>query len=93
MMLQSSADECNAMHKAAGYTQYIFNPLLFFIIFLLHRSTWGEGNQCIFFLVGFADQKSVNEQIEYESEAEEDLIMYPSTDTYQNLTYKVSKYC
>ena len=28
-MLQSSADECNAMHKAGGYTH-----MLFFIIFL-----------------------------------------------------------
>ena len=79
---------CNA--KNFGSTQYILNQLLFFIIFF-NRSTWGEGNQCIFFLVGFADEKSVNEQIENESEAEEDLIMYPSTDTYQNLTYKVSK--
>ena len=88
-MLQSSADGYNAMHEAAASAQYIFILLLFFIIFF-NRSTWGEGNQCIFFLVGFSDEKTVNEQIEYESKAEEDLIMYPSTDTYQNLTYKVS---
>lgn len=41
--------------------------------------------------MGFSEERTVNEQIEHESDAEEDLIMYPATDTYQNLTYKVSK--
>ena len=58
----------------------------------MNRGTWGEGDQCIFFFVGLSEEKSVNEQIEYENDAEEDLIIYPSTDTYQNLTYKVSEY-
>ena len=57
--------------------------------FIIYRESWGSKLKCVFFLLGYSPNQTINQLAQTEKTLNNDILQIPIIDEYNHLTEKV----
>ena len=63
--------------------------MFLFILDFLYRESWGSNLRCVFFLLGYSANQTINQLAQSEMTRNKDILQIPIIDKYNHLTEKV----